>query len=54
MVYEGTIDELKHGKKEVTEIKKGGECGIMFEGWDEFQEGDRIQMVEEIREKRKL
>lgn len=30
------IDEFKYGKKEVIEIKKGGECGIMFEGWDEF------------------
>ncbi|KAK4192273.1 hypothetical protein QBC35DRAFT_484786 [Podospora australis] len=54
VVHEGNIDSLKHGKKEVSEIKKGSECGLSFPNWDDFKEGDQIQMVEEVIEKRKL
>jgi translation initiation factor IF-2 len=36
------------------EMKKGGECGISFEGWHDFQVGDQIQAYEEIEEKRYL
>ncbi|KAK3985624.1 hypothetical protein QBC44DRAFT_334743 [Cladorrhinum sp. PSN332] len=54
IVFEGTIDELKQGKKDITEIRKGNECGISFENWEEFQEGDQIQTIEEVVEKRTL
>ncbi|KAK4160122.1 hypothetical protein QBC43DRAFT_325951 [Cladorrhinum sp. PSN259] len=54
IVFEGAIDELKQGKKEITEIRKGNECGISFENWEDFQEGDHIQTVEEVVEKRTL
>ena len=50
----GTLDSLKHGKKDVSEMRKGAECGMSFEGWDELQEGDQIQAFEEISEKRHL
>ncbi|OIW26466.1 initiation factor 2 [Coniochaeta ligniaria NRRL 30616] len=53
-VFEGTLDSLKHGKKDVSEMRKGAECGISFEDWDELQEGDQIQAFEEISEKRHL
>ncbi|KAB5533632.1 putative mitochondrial translation initiation factor [Coniochaeta sp. 2T2.1] len=53
-VFEGTLDSLKHGKKDVSEMRKGAECGMSFEGWDELQEGDQIQAFEEISEKRHL
>lgn len=45
---------MKQLKKSVAEMKKGGECGIGFEGWEDFQEGDIVQAYEEIREKRYL
>jgi translation initiation factor IF-2 len=35
-------------------MKKGQECGIGLRDWDELQEGDHIQVIEEITEKRKL
>lgn len=35
-------------------MKKGSECGMSFADWDELKEGDRIQVLEEITEKRKL
>ncbi|KAK5662593.1 hypothetical protein OQA88_8507 [Cercophora sp. LCS_1] len=54
-IFEGNIDVLKHGKRDMTEIKKGSECGIMFDSdWDGFQQGDQIQTIEEVKEKRRL
>ncbi|KAK3385109.1 hypothetical protein B0H63DRAFT_394985 [Podospora didyma] len=53
-VFEGPIDTLKQGKKEVEEMRKGTECGISFPNWDEFKEGDNIQIIEEVIEKRHL
>jgi translation initiation factor IF-2 len=45
---------LKHGKKDMTEMRKGTECGISFLDWEEFQVGDQIQAFEEIINKRHL
>ncbi|KAL2151271.1 hypothetical protein VTH82DRAFT_6369 [Thermothelomyces myriococcoides] len=53
-IFEGVIETLKHLKQDVTEMKKGSECGMSFADWDELKEGDRIQVLEEITEKRKL
>ncbi|KAK3942070.1 hypothetical protein QBC46DRAFT_381119 [Diplogelasinospora grovesii] len=54
VVFEGTIESLKHGKKDVAEMRKGAECGISFKDFDDFKQGDNVQVFEEIREKRKL
>ena len=36
-------------------MRKGTECGLEFGNeYDDFQEGDLIQVVEEVREKRYL
>ncbi|KAF2155378.1 initiation factor 2 [Myriangium duriaei CBS 260.36] len=53
-VYDGTITSLKNVKKDVTEMRKGTECGIGFEEWSDAQEGDQIQAYEEITEKKSL
>ncbi|OLN94269.1 Translation initiation factor IF-2, mitochondrial [Colletotrichum chlorophyti] len=53
-IFDGKIDTLKHGKKDVNEIRKGTECGIAFDGFTDFQVGDQIQAYEEVREKRNL
>ncbi|KAL2260568.1 hypothetical protein VTK26DRAFT_5363 [Humicola hyalothermophila] len=53
-VFEGIIETLKHVKKDVTEMRKGQECGLSFKDWDDLKEGDHIQVIEEIQEKRKL
>ncbi|KAM0322440.1 hypothetical protein ACHAQA_009507 [Verticillium albo-atrum] len=53
-VFDGKIDALKHGKKDVAEMRKGTECGISFEGYQDFQVGDQVQTYEEVREKRTL
>ncbi|KAK3321635.1 translation initiation factor IF-2 [Apodospora peruviana] len=53
-VFTGPIDTLKQGKKNVTEVKKGAECGVSFHGFEDFKQGDTIQVVEEVVEKRRL
>ena len=50
----GMLDSLKNVKKDVTEMRKGSECGIGFQGWEDFQEGDQIQSFDEKYEKRPL
>ncbi|KAF7876319.1 hypothetical protein EAF04_001414 [Stromatinia cepivora] len=53
-VFDGKLDSLKNVKKDVPEMRKGGECGMGFIGWTDFQVGDQIQAYEEIQEKRYL
>jgi translation initiation factor IF-2 len=40
--HEGRLSSLKRIKENVTEVSKGLECGIGFEKFKEFQEGDII------------
>lgn len=44
----GTIDALKQLKKDVTEVRKGLECGVNLQDFDNLQEGDVIQMFQKI------
>jgi translation initiation factor IF-2 len=43
VVHQGKISSLKHIKENVTEIKKGYECGIGIESFKDIQEGDIIE-----------
>lgn len=54
LFFAGTVSSLKMEKKDVTEMRKGTECGMAFEGWGDFQKGDSIQCYEEKFEKRYL
>ncbi|KAJ6788857.1 hypothetical protein PWT90_09939 [Aphanocladium album] len=54
VIYDGIIDTIKHGKKDVQEMGKGTECGIGLEDFEEFQEDDQMQTYEVISEKRRL
>ncbi|KKZ68423.1 translation initiation factor IF-2 [[Emmonsia] crescens] len=54
VIYDGTITSLKNVKKDVTEMRKGTECGIAFENWNDFKVGDHVQCYEEKSEKRIL
>jgi translation initiation factor IF-2 len=53
-MFVGTISSLKSHKKDVEEMRMNTECGISFEGWEDFKVGDRIQCYEEKFEKRTL
>jgi translation initiation factor IF-2 len=43
IVHEGKIASLKHLKSDVTEIKKGYECGINIQDFKDIREGDTIE-----------
>ncbi|EJU05627.1 initiation factor 2 [Dacryopinax primogenitus] len=45
-VWEGMVADLKHMKKNITEAKKGMECGISLEGFEEVLVGDVIQAID--------
>lgn len=43
VVHQGKISSLKHIKENVTEVKKGYECGIGIESFRDIREGDIIE-----------
>ncbi len=53
VVHQGKISSLKHIKENVTEIKKGYECGIGIESFRDIQEGDIIEAFSTEWESRK-
>ena len=48
MVYEGRVATLKHLKDDVREVTMGMECGITFDNWEAFQEGDKVEAFEMV------
>ena len=53
-IFDGEIASLKRFKDDVKSVKAGYECGLVFEGFNEIQEGDQVEvykMVEVPREK---
>ena len=48
VVYEGKIASLKHVKEDVREVTFGMDCGIKFDGWETFKEGDVIAAFEVV------
>jgi translation initiation factor IF-2 len=43
LVYTGSIASLRHLKDDVREVTMGMECGITFENWTDFKEGDLVE-----------
>lgn len=50
-IYEGKLDSLKRFKEDVRSVEQNFECGIVIQGYGDFQEGDEIEAYE-VREKR--
>lgn len=48
IVYDGKIATLKHLRDDVREVTVGMECGITFDDWTEFKEGDKVEAFEMI------
>ncbi|OAX38903.1 initiation factor 2 [Rhizopogon vinicolor AM-OR11-026] len=48
VIYEGTFEALKQQKKDVPEVKKGTECGISLQDFEDLRDGDLIQMYQTI------
>ncbi len=47
-VGEGIVSSLKRFKEDVREVTKGFECGIGVDGFNDFEEGDRLEFYEEV------
>ncbi|SPO25068.1 related to translation initiation factor IF-2, mitochondrial [Ustilago trichophora] len=47
-VYRGKLDDFKHVKKDVTEMRKGTECGMSFDGWQDLKVDDVVQSFTEV------
>lgn len=53
-MWTGVVSSLKNHKKDVETVRKDNECGISFEGWEDFKVGDKVQCYDEKSEKRSL
>ncbi len=47
-VYAGSINTLRHLKDDVREVTLGMECGVTFEDWTDFKEGDIVEAYEMV------
>ncbi|TFK29806.1 initiation factor 2 [Coprinopsis marcescibilis] len=47
-IHDGVLDTLRQLKKDVTEVRKGTECGLSFDCFSDIREGDAIQVYERI------
>lgn len=47
-VYKGPIASLKRHKDDVREVSKGAECGIIVQGYTDYQVGDILEAIEQI------
>ncbi len=43
VIHEGKLDSLRHVKDEVREMAQGYECGILTQGFNDYQVGDIIE-----------
>lgn len=48
VVFAGKLDSLKNVKQDVREINAGQDCGIKFDGWEDFKEGDIVTAYEMV------
>lgn len=52
VIYDGNINSIQRGKDSVKEVKKGLECGITIENYNDIRVGDTIEAYEMIEVKR--
>jgi translation initiation factor IF-2 len=51
---QGKIAQLQRNKKDVDEVAKDQECGILFKGNVKIEKGDTLEIYEEERKKREI
>ena len=54
IVFEGTLDSLRRGNKDVKEVTTGFECGIKCDGFSDWKVGDKIEIYKTVTKKRSL
>ncbi len=53
VIFEGELASLRIGKDDVKEVKKGFDCGLVIQDWDEFEEGDIVEAYTMVEVERK-
>ena len=48
VIYEGEVKSIQREKDQVKEVKKGFECGITIEGYNDIKENDLIEVYEMV------
>ena len=50
LIFEGELASLKRFKDDVKEVRTGYECGLVFEGFNDLQEEDKVEVyiMEEV------
>ena len=51
-IHQTTISSLRHFRDEVNEMNAGTECGIILQGFNEFQTGDILEVYRQERARR--
>ena len=51
-IHQTTIASLRHFRDEVNEMNAGTECGIILQGFNEFQTGDILEVYRQERARR--
>ena len=54
VVYTGKLSSLKRFKEDVNEVKKGFECGMSIENFNDIKVGDVIEGYDNVEVKREL
>jgi translation initiation factor IF-2 len=52
--FDGELESLKRFKDDVREVTKGYDCGLNLKGYNDIEEGDILEVYEEIQVKKKL
>ncbi len=47
-IFKGPVNSLKRVKEDVREVQKGAECGILLQGFSDYQVGDILEAFEII------
>ena len=47
-LFDGPISSLRRFKDDVRQVAQGYECGIILDGFDDFQEGDKIEAHRQV------
>ncbi len=52
--FDGELESLKRFKDDVKEVTKGYECGLNIKGYNDIEQGDILEVYEEVAVKKKL
>ena len=54
IIHTGVLDSLRRMKDDVKEVNAGYECGISFDNFNSWSEGDIIEVYQMVTKRRKL